>query len=99
MNNHARNCRVKVLLENRKQGKKEWLQKPSGAGVSPFVTLSGAMCPITMEQGSTIGTRPDHFPPQAQQKPGEEHQMHPAPEVIRRGYAASGKLKDKVALI
>lgn len=38
-------------------------------------------------------------PEQSQRRPGKEAKMHPEPEIIRKGYAGSGKLKNKVALI
>ncbi|MDX5348279.1 MAG: SDR family oxidoreductase [Hymenobacteraceae bacterium] len=44
--------------------------------------------------------KPKSFPPQEQeQQPGKEYKMHPEPEIIRKGYKGSDKLKDKVALI
>jgi NAD(P)-dependent dehydrogenase (short-subunit alcohol dehydrogenase family) len=40
------------------------------------------------------------FPEQSQKKqPGKQHKMHPEPEIIRKNYKGSDKLKDKVALI
>lgn len=51
---------------------------------------------------ATTSTRkPAHVPPQRQQKEshGEQHRMHPEPEVIRHGYKGSGKLMHKVAII
>ncbi|APU68524.1 SDR family oxidoreductase [Christiangramia flava] len=38
-------------------------------------------------------------PDQQQSQPGEEHQMHPKPEIIRKNYRGSEKLTGKVALI
>lgn len=43
--------------------------------------------------------KPKEFPEQQQAQPGDEHQMHPKPEIIRDDYKGSGKLKDKAALI
>ena len=44
--------------------------------------------------------RPTKFPEQSQpQQPGLEHEMDPEPEIIRKDYQGSEKLKDKVALI
>lgn len=43
--------------------------------------------------------KPKEFPEQKQTQPGMESKMHPEPEVIRKNYQGSGKLKDKVALI
>jgi NAD(P)-dependent dehydrogenase (short-subunit alcohol dehydrogenase family) len=40
------------------------------------------------------------FPPQQQgSQPGKEHAMDPRPEAIIKSYKATGKLKDKVALV
>lgn len=43
--------------------------------------------------------KPKNFPPQEQQQPGDEHKMNPEPEIIRKNYKGSGKLKGKIALI
>lgn len=43
--------------------------------------------------------RPTRFPEQSQELPGEERYMKPLPEVIRKNYRGSDKLKGKVALI
>lgn len=44
--------------------------------------------------------KPKSFPKQKQDKqPGAEHKMIPEPEIIRKGYTGSGKLKGKIALI
>lgn len=43
--------------------------------------------------------KPKKFPEQDQSLPGQEHEMTPEPEVIRKNYKASDKLKAKVALI
>jgi NAD(P)-dependent dehydrogenase (short-subunit alcohol dehydrogenase family) len=43
--------------------------------------------------------KPEQFPEQKQKQPGDEHKMHPKPEIIRDDYKGSGKLKNKVALI
>ena len=44
--------------------------------------------------------KPKDLPKQEQKKqPGKEQKMHPEPEVIRKNYKGSGKLKGKVALI
>ncbi|REH00772.1 SDR family oxidoreductase [Flavobacterium aquicola] len=39
------------------------------------------------------------FPKQQQVLPGYEYKMTPEPEIIRKNYKGSGKLKDKIALI
>jgi NAD(P)-dependent dehydrogenase (short-subunit alcohol dehydrogenase family) len=39
------------------------------------------------------------FPEQKQNLPGNEHLMHPEPEIIRENYVGSGKLLGKVAII
>lgn len=45
-------------------------------------------------------TKPEKLPEQSQSKqPGKEHKMNPEPEIIRKGYKGSGKLKNKIALI
>lgn len=41
----------------------------------------------------------NQFPDQQQPQPGNEHTMIPQPEIIRKSYAGSEKLKGKVALI
>lgn len=43
--------------------------------------------------------KPSKFPPQEQSQPGDEHKMTPEPEVIRKNYKGSEKLKGKKALI
>ncbi|WP_299392076.1 SDR family oxidoreductase [uncultured Gelidibacter sp.] len=43
--------------------------------------------------------KPKKFPEQQQSQPGKENKMHPEPEVIRKSYKGSDKLKGKVALI
>lgn len=44
--------------------------------------------------------KPQGVPAQKQHtEPGHEHKMTPEPEVIRKGYKGSDKLKDKVAII
>ena len=43
--------------------------------------------------------KPKEFPKQKQSQPGDEHKMNPAPEIIRKDYKGSGKLKGKTALI
>lgn len=46
------------------------------------------------------GTQKKYNPAQKQSiKPGLESKMHPEPEYVRKDYCASGKLKNKVALI
>lgn len=46
------------------------------------------------------GTEKKSNPAQKQsRKPGIENKMHPEPEYVRKNYSASGKLKNKVALI
>lgn len=44
-------------------------------------------------------TKPKKFPEQEQSQPGKEHRMNPEPEIIRKGYKGSDKLKGKIALI
>ena len=39
------------------------------------------------------------FPDQSQSQPGKQNKMHPKPEIIRKDYKGSDKLKNKVALI
>ncbi|WP_339697849.1 SDR family oxidoreductase [uncultured Marixanthomonas sp.] len=43
--------------------------------------------------------KPDKFPEQSQKQPGKEHKMNPVPEVIRKNYQGSDKLKNKIAFI
>lgn len=43
--------------------------------------------------------KPKKFPEQKQNLPGNEHEMHPKPEIIRENYVGSGKLLGKVAFI
>jgi NAD(P)-dependent dehydrogenase (short-subunit alcohol dehydrogenase family) len=43
--------------------------------------------------------KPDAFPPQEQNQPGDQYKMTPGPEVIRKNYKGSDKLKGKIALI
>lgn len=44
-------------------------------------------------------SRPKKFPNQSQSQPGKQSKMHPEPEIIRKDYKGSDKLKNKVALI
>lgn len=45
-------------------------------------------------------SKPNDLPAQHQdQQPGKENQMHPEPEIIRKNYKGSEKLKGKIALI
>lgn len=44
-------------------------------------------------------SKPKEFPDQSQSQPGDQYKMVPAPEIIKKKYKGSGKLKDKVALI
>src|SRR5690606_34496001 len=44
-------------------------------------------------------SRPKKFPDQSQSQPGKQSKMHPEPEIIRKDYKGSDKLKNKVALI
>jgi NAD(P)-dependent dehydrogenase (short-subunit alcohol dehydrogenase family) len=46
-----------------------------------------------------MNNKPNSFPGQTQDQPGDEHKMMPQPEVIREGYKGSDKLKGKAALI
>ena len=39
------------------------------------------------------------FPKQQQELPGGEYKMNPQPEIIRKNYKGSDKLKGKIALI
>lgn len=43
--------------------------------------------------------KPKTLPEQEQPRPGKEHKMKPEPEIIRKNYKGSDKLKGKVALI
>jgi NAD(P)-dependent dehydrogenase (short-subunit alcohol dehydrogenase family) len=43
--------------------------------------------------------KPTEFPEQDQNLPGKQYKMKPEPEVIRKNYKESDKLKEKVALI
>jgi len=43
--------------------------------------------------------KPKKFPKQKQTQPGDEYKMKPEPEIIRKDYKGSGKLKGKIALI
>ncbi|MFN6943492.1 MAG: SDR family oxidoreductase [Cytophagaceae bacterium] len=43
--------------------------------------------------------RPSEFPAQHQEQPGKEHVLDPKPEIIRKDYKGSDKLKNKVVLI
>lgn len=42
---------------------------------------------------------PVDFPNKTQSQPGEEHKMSPEPEIIKKNYTGSSKLKGKTALI
>lgn len=44
-------------------------------------------------------SKPKEFPEQDQEQPGKEHEMDPKPEIIRKNYKGSEKLKGKTALI
>lgn len=44
-------------------------------------------------------SKPKKFPDQSQSEPGDQYKMHPEPEVIRKNYKGSEKLKEKIALI
>lgn len=44
-------------------------------------------------------SKPKEFPEQDQDQPGKEHEMNPKPEIIRKTYKGSEKLKGKTALI
>lgn len=45
-------------------------------------------------------SKPSKFPEQSQPKqPGDEHEMSPTPEIIRKSYKGSNKLQDQIALI
>ncbi len=43
--------------------------------------------------------KPEKFPAQEQSLPGDEYKMQPEPEIIRKNYRGSEKLKGKTALI
>ncbi|HEX8270689.1 MAG TPA: SDR family NAD(P)-dependent oxidoreductase, partial [Flavobacterium sp.] len=43
--------------------------------------------------------KPNQFPEQSQDTPGQEHKMSPQPEIINKNYKGSEKLKGKTALI
>ncbi|WP_179352047.1 SDR family oxidoreductase [Winogradskyella vidalii] len=44
-------------------------------------------------------SKPEEFPEQSQNLPGKQSKMNPLPEVIRKDYKGSDKLKNKIALI
>lgn len=44
-------------------------------------------------------SKPKDFPKQHQEQPGKEEKMHPEPEIIKKSYKGSEKLKGKIALI
>lgn len=44
-------------------------------------------------------SKPEKFPPQEQSQPGDEFKMYPTPEIIRKDYKGSDKLKGSTALI
>lgn len=44
-------------------------------------------------------SKPKKFPAQSQPLPGDQHEMKPQPEVIRKNYQGSDKLLNKIALI
>ncbi|WP_309642364.1 hypothetical protein [Flavobacterium sp.] len=44
-------------------------------------------------------SKPIQFPEQRQKAPGRESKMHPQPEIIRKSYKGSAKLRNKIALI
>lgn len=44
-------------------------------------------------------SKPKEFPEQDQDQPGKENKMHPQPEIIRKNYKGSEKLRGKIALI
>lgn len=44
-------------------------------------------------------SKPDSFPQQKQSQPGDEYKMKPEPEIIKKSYKGSDKLKNKKALI
>ena len=44
-------------------------------------------------------SKPKKLPEQGQPMPGKQSQMDPQPEVVRKGYKGSDKLKGKIALI
>ncbi|MFB9057847.1 SDR family oxidoreductase [Mariniflexile ostreae] len=43
--------------------------------------------------------KPNEFPQQKQPQPGKEYKMNPEPEIIRKEYQGSSKLKNKICLI
>lgn len=43
--------------------------------------------------------KPKKFPEQSQSQPGHQEKMRPEPEIIRKNYKGSEKLKNKIALI
>src|SRR5690606_27071659 len=56
--------------------------------------------PARSHRGATTMSEEHGFPPQQQPKqPGEEHRMHPEPEIIRPGYVGSKRLERKHCLI
>lgn len=55
---------------------------------------------MTKSTDMTRKKKPQSFPQQDQPgPPGKEYLMHPKPEIIRKGYKGSGKLRGKKALI
>jgi NAD(P)-dependent dehydrogenase (short-subunit alcohol dehydrogenase family) len=44
-------------------------------------------------------SKPENFPAQKQDQPGDEYKMQPTPEIIRDNYKGSSKLLNRVALI
>ena len=44
-------------------------------------------------------SKPNEFPEQEQTQPGQQHNMQPEPEIIRKDYKGSEKLKHKIAMI
>lgn len=44
-------------------------------------------------------SKPKEFPKQHQEQPGKEKKMYPEPEIIKKSYKGSEKLKGKIALI
>jgi len=44
-------------------------------------------------------SKPNEFPEQEQTQPGQQHNMQPEPEIIRKDYKGSEKLKYKIAMI
>src|SRR3954469_20627533 len=71
---------------------------------SSWTAVPPSRCRGWGSAGRKPGRRPgmsdeQEFPPQQQDRPGHEGDMDPEPQDEMRGYAGSGKLEGKVALV